>query len=178
MANETMQIAIYKIETEYEEFEKMNNDEIISFIINKYNENLHRSERLVEQPLKKNILEDFNIKVFYSTKKSEPKWKGFLAPIVEDNARLLRGKNEDVSFVAFIYKDEHMFSITGGQGNFCIQKFIDPFFGLNIISRIITNNSPVIKSINERGIAGTILASTKLTIVLHMKMILESYLKK
>ena len=158
---DTMQVSIYHIDTDL--FPELNNEEIVNQIIKEHNNNLpKKTEPFIEQPLKDGVnLHGFNLRVFYSEKTRNPKWKGFLKSILEPQAILLNGENRDISFVAFVYDDTGMFAITGGQGNFLIQNYINPHFGIDIITRLISENSKVIKSLNERGLTGALLASTK-----------------
>jgi len=158
---DTMQVSIYHIDPDL--FPELNNEEIVNQIVEEHNNNLPKKTKpFIEQPLKDGVnLHGFNLRVFYSEKTRNPKWKGFLKPILEPKAILLNGENRDISFVAFVYDDTEMFAITGGQGNFLIQNYINANFGIDIITRLISENSKVIKSLNERGLTGALLASTK-----------------
>ncbi|NSW90279.1 MAG: hypothetical protein HPY74_06310 [Firmicutes bacterium] len=100
---DTMQVSIYHIDTDL--FPELNNREIIEQIVEEYNNNLpKKTTSFTEQKLKDAVdLHGFNLRVFYSEKMRSPKWKGFLKPILEDTAILLKGENRDISFVAFVY---------------------------------------------------------------------------
>lgn len=54
-----------------------------------------------------------------------------------------------------------MFAISGGQGNFTAQDYIDQNFGIDILTRLISKESKVIKSLQDRGVTGSVLGSTK-----------------
>lgn len=157
---QTMQIAVYSIENAL--FDGMSNEQIIEIIVSTYNNKAPEHESFLEQGLREGLdLQGFSMRVYYSEKNREPKWTGFLRPILNENVDLLTGTNKDVSFVAFIYDDNNLFAVSGGQGNFIVQDYINPHFGIEIITRIISENAKVIRSLNERGLTGAVLASTK-----------------
>lgn len=155
-----MQISVYCIEKGL--FDKLTSEEIIENIVNDYNNKVLKKEQFHEQPLNEDFHpEGFKINIYYSQKQRDPKWKGFLEPALKKDAKLLNGKNHDISYVAFIYNAKYTFAVSGGQGNFMVQDYCNPHFGIDIISRLISENSRVIKALNERGLTGAILASTK-----------------
>lgn len=158
----SIQTAIYLINNDQFEDEKSCED-IITEIVQNYNENLDNwHERYEIQPVNPQFeLGDLQIRVYYSSKLREPKWKGFLRPVLDNSAKLLRGQNREVSYVTFVFNDQHIFAISGGQGTFLIQDYIDSNFGLDLLVRIISSNSQVIKSLTDRGMTGSILGSQR-----------------
>ena len=157
---ETMQVAIYQINTDL--FPDLSIKQMIENMVREYNNNSPEEKWFLEQNLKSGLeFNNFNVKVFYSQKPSTPKWIGFLRPILDANAELLCGRNLIISLVAFIYNENDIFAISGGQGNYLISNFINPDFGLDIISRLISEDSKVIKSLDERGLTGRLLATSK-----------------
>ncbi len=64
--------------------------------------------------------------------------------------------------MVFINEESNNFYlITGGQGYFSIQKFIDSNFGIDIISRLINKEEKIIKVVKERSFVGGISGTTK-----------------
>ncbi len=165
MSSETMQVNIYHIDKTL--FENKSNDLIVKEIINEFNEKLSSKGRdqieLFDELELREDLEagSFNVRLFFSQKSREPKWKNFIKPLIEEDSPLLSYCNHDVSFVCFIYDKNYIFAISGGQGNFLVQDYINPRFGIEILSKLISKNSPVIKSLNDRGLTGIVLASTR-----------------
>jgi len=111
--------------------------------------------------------EQLNYKLFLYYKKNpptDPKWKDFLAPIVKaDQNILLRGKSNSESFILLVSNDDstNIFAIAGGTGYFIIQEDINVNFGIDILSRIISKEEKILKSIREKSVVGGILGTTK-----------------
>ncbi|WP_438498480.1 DUF6119 family protein [Paenibacillus sp. IHBB 3054] len=162
MPSVTMQTAIYHINKGLFE-ENTSTLEIIKSIVLNYNNNLqNKKESFREQQL----VEDFDTKglqvnIFYSEKHRKPQWADFLIPILSNDSKLLKSKNKDNSFVMFVSDEEHLYAVSGGQGNFMIQDYINSNFGLELLTKLISENSQVVKALSERGIAGSILGSQK-----------------
>jgi uncharacterized protein (TIGR04141 family) len=158
----SIQTAIYLINNDHFEEGKSSND-IITEIVQNYNENLDNwHERYEIQPVNPQFeLGDLQVRVYYSSKQREPKWKDFLRPVLDDSAKLHRGRNREISHVTFVFNDQYIFAISGGQGTFLIQDYIDSNFGLDLLARIISNNSQVIKSLTDRGMTGSVLGSQR-----------------
>ncbi|KLU65673.1 hypothetical protein DEAC_c23030 [Desulfosporosinus acididurans] len=158
--SQRIQIAVYRIENTL--FDGMSNGQIVEIIVSTYNSKVPEYESFLEQELREGLdLQGFSMKVYYSEKNRVPKWQGFLRPILNEDVDLLSGRNKDVSFVAFVFDENNLFAVSGGQGNFIVQDYINQNFGIEIISRIISENAKVIRSLNERGLTGAVLASTK-----------------
>ncbi|WP_312561464.1 DUF6119 family protein [Anaerospora sp.] len=158
MAKNNMQISIYYIDRSL--FEINDSEEIIARIIALYNSK-QKHEAMVLQPNNIAGLDNLSLKLYYGSRVTQPKWVDFFKPILTDKAPMLKARNMEASYVAFFYNDKHIFALTGGQGNFAIQDYVHPYFGMEIIQRLITGDVPVIKSIQERGLTGTVLASTR-----------------
>ena len=162
MAKKGIQVAIYNIDTGL--FPELDNEAIIQKIVGDYNNNLpyETIKPFEEQALREGVeLYGFQAKIYYSHKYLPPRWKEFLEPILESDGELLRGENHYVSFVLFIYDDQELYAITGGQGNYLIQDYINRNFGTDIITRLISEDSKVIQYITERGLTGSLAASSK-----------------
>ncbi|MEK6857945.1 MAG: DUF6119 family protein [Nanoarchaeota archaeon] len=154
-----IQIGIYRIDKSL--FGDLTSEAISQTIIENYNRKVSESEKFIEQGLSRTGFEGFSVKVFYSTKVRTPKWRPFLKDILSEDSDLVKGINKDASYIAFISDTQNLYAISGGQGNFTVQDFVDQNFGIEIISRLISKESKVIKSLQDRGVTGTVLGSTK-----------------
>lgn len=159
---EKIQTAIYRIDKTLFETSK-NHTEIATEIVNKCNEGLDEISQFKIQALKENNSnKDFKISIYYSENNSIPYWRNFIGDLLQSEEPLIKGQNNIVSFIAFITTVSNMYAITGGlSAYFAIHNYIDPNFGLEIISRLISRNSRVIRELQERGFVGAILGSTK-----------------
>jgi uncharacterized protein (TIGR04141 family) len=155
-----IQISIYRIDKNL--FENSDSNVVVQSIINNYNGKVKdNKEVFVGQSLNRSDFNGFLVKVYYSAKEREPKWRSFLKNILTEDTALIYGMNRDSSYIAFIGDSHNLYAITGGQGNFTVQDYIDQNFGVEIISRLISKDSKVIKSLQDRGVTGTVLGSTK-----------------
>lgn len=160
MSKEKIQVSIYYIDTSL--FDETTKDDVIKQIIDAHHAKPDEKERFSEQQLKANVAsENFKVRIFYSEKTRTPKWKEFLEPILDSDQDLLRANNHDSSYIAFISDEANLFAISGGQGNFVIQDYIDQNFGIRLLSYLISKDSEVIKSLQDRGLTGSVLASTR-----------------
>lgn len=158
--SDKVQIGIYQLDQTFFELNSTFSD-IVGSIISEYNkkaksEDHFKAENIVD-------LEDknFKIQIFFASKSRIPKWRPFLEGILPDNSNLLKGQNIDASFIGFIEYDGNIFAISGGQGNFTVQEYINPNFGMEVLTRLIQKDSKVIKSLQDRGVTGSVLGSTK-----------------
>jgi uncharacterized protein (TIGR04141 family) len=154
-----IQIGVYRIDKSL--FGSSTNLKIADQIIEQYNPKVSEEEQFREQVLGPSNFDGFEIKIFFASKIRWPKWRPFLNDIVANDSPLLKATNKDVSFIAFIGDSKNLYAISGGQGNFTVQNFIDQNFGIEIITRVISKESRVIKSLQERGVTGVVLGSTK-----------------
>jgi hypothetical protein len=89
-------------------------------------------------------------------------WKDFVLNLFEKSIiefEKNRNINELMStrFPSFIITkdfDEEIYLITAGQGNAIVNNMRDMFFGVEILSKIIGNDSPVIKNIYDNKVSG------------------------
>ena len=76
--------------------------------------------------------------------------QSFFSPFVEENESIVNAWNTIPSFLMFLYTDNNLFCITGGNGYHVISKYTVPKFGLIIMSNFVEdykissfNNNPV-----------------------------------
>lgn len=154
-----IQASIYKIDETI--FEEISRDDIVNKIIDSYNSKTKDSEKFIDQKLSRSDFGNFKVKVLYASKMRTPKWRPFWKDVVDDDAALKSCYNTDASYLTFVIDNKNIYAVSGGQGNFIIQDYIDLNFGINILTRLISKDSNVIKSLQDRGVTGSIIGSTK-----------------
>lgn len=122
--------------------------------------------KYIEQPLIKKEIGDFQIFLYYKkSRKGNPDWKNFITDTVVKTAIIhVNAVSEHESFVMFFFNKitKNLYSICGGHGIFTIQEHTEDDFGINILSRIVTNkNKKVIAHAKELGVTGGILGVIK-----------------
>lgn len=157
-----IQIPIYQINTGLEVFEEKSHEQIVDFIVERQNSKIrNRNNKYRPQQLTQDTAENFRLRLFYAHRQKHPKWKDFFSEICDRAADILTASNREVSYIMFLYDDDHIFSFCGGIGNLAIQDYINTYFGMEIISRLIEENNKVIKQVDERDLTGAILATSR-----------------
>lgn len=157
MENEKIQIGIYKIDVENEFFKDSDFEERISSLAKANNFTLQEINQ-------EYIIDEFRLLLFYKEKTSNPKWKDFLNNIVQKDQDILRLEiSKTESFILFLIKKEEktIYSISGGQGFFAIQEYIDENFGIDIIARLINKEDKILKAVKERNYVGSLIGTNK-----------------
>lgn len=154
---EKMPITLYRLNDEafnFKEFDKM-----VDWVMDADREQNKQLVGFKEQEVR--TFDGFYLRLFYSQKTRKPVWRDFLTGVALPSSKIINASNEDASFIAFIGYNNNLFAISGGQGNFIIQPYIDQNFGLDIICRILPQNHNAIKSIQDVGVFGSILGTEK-----------------
>lgn len=86
----------------------------------------------------------------------------FFAEILDENSSMLKSTKQEESFMAFIYNDNNMYSVTGGFAFHRIESYLDTLFGIKILSGLIDRNSKKIKGVSERSVSKSVMATTKM----------------
>jgi len=157
MPEEKLQIAIYKINIESNLFSQTEN---ISLFLG----NHIKRKSFSLQELKTGFNHDYQIELFYKKSQSTPKWKDFLSNIAKDDQNILEIEQcYTESFVMILSNitSNNLYAVTGGFGYHAVQDFIDDNFGIDILSRLITKEDKILKSVREKSVMGGILGSTK-----------------
>jgi uncharacterized protein (TIGR04141 family) len=145
--SEKLQIAIYKIEG------GLSLDELCQKA---------KEKKFAEQSLAFSSKNGFELKLYYQSKPSFPKWKGFAASITTDNQEIIKPyKSGMEGFVLYLSKDDKVYAVTGGHGHFVVQDCIDTNFGIEVFARLIKKEDKILKSTREKSLVGGILGTTK-----------------
>jgi uncharacterized protein (TIGR04141 family) len=105
----------------------------------------------------------YNAKLFVlNTEEKKPDWIDFAFTIAEDNDELDEFKNRYSSFLLFVYDENNVFAISKGYyGHHLLGEYIDIFFGIEILSRLIDKSSTEIRQIEDRALFGSELGSQR-----------------
>lgn len=100
--------------------------------------------------------DELNAQLFcYTTEPNNPSWKDFLLDIVKDEDDLDSLQNQYSSFILFVYSDQFMYAVTKGYyGHHLVAEYIDPLFGLEVLSRLVDKNDTEIKQLDQRAVFG------------------------
>jgi|GEM_PF-1279232 len=154
--SENVNAKLYKIQ-EFIVKDKNNNEELIQEIIDNYN-NKSKNEFIEIKISRDAYIKGWRSKLYvYTTENKSPEWLDFLTPIVsdDDNDKLLKLQVQYSSFVLLVYDSDSIFVISKGYyGRFLLDEYIEPFFGMDVLSRLVNKTSTEIKQIEERGLFG------------------------
>ena len=159
--SKTVNAKLYKIQDSIVQ-DQDDNEKLIDEIVNTYN--LKSGNTFSEIELSESsTLNDWSAKLYvFTTDIKAPYWQEFLSDIVADQADLDEIKIQYSSFVLFIYDNDSIFIISKGYyGHFLLEEYIDTFFGLEVLSRLVNKSSTEIKQIEERGLFGTELGAQR-----------------
>lgn len=152
--SETVNSKLYKIQ-DFLIKEKNNNEELIQSIIDNYIDK--SGNEFIEIMLSEKIkIDGWKAKLYvYTTDNKLPHWYDFLKSIVNNEDDLEDIQIQYSSFVLFVYDKESIFVISKGYyGHFLLDDYIEPFFGMDVLSRLVNKSSTEIKQIEERGLFG------------------------
>lgn len=161
-SSNSIQVNVYLIDRSVFE-EGKSDSEIINSILEEYRKTVNEDEKFVVQTLKPNLnTGEYKVEVYFSEKTSIPKWRKFLNTFINEGESILHKPNMNVSFLTFVYGAKNsIYAICGGLGNFALQGYIDQNFGIDILARLIKQDSKAVNSLQERGFTGNVIASTK-----------------
>jgi len=157
----TVNAKLYKLQDSIVQ-EKGNNELLIAEIIQAYSDKSGNDFSEIILSDNSNINE-WSAKLYvFTTEIKPPYWQEFLSQIVENEEDLNDIQIQYSSFLLFIYDKESIFVISKGYyGHFLLEEFIDTFFGMDVLSRLVNKSSTEIKQIEERAMFGTELGSQR-----------------
>lgn len=151
------QISIYRIDTDHGLFSRSNDK--ISILCEKINDNSFK-----EQKLKSNFNNDYVIKLFYKKCPLKPKWKLFLKDVVESDQDILKENqswSESFVMIFLSLSSQNLYAVTGGLGYHAVKEIIDDDFGVGILSRLVSKDDKILKSVKEKSVMGGVLGAIK-----------------
>ncbi len=133
---------------------------IISFIMDEQNNN-PRPDALHYNPIVLQNVDNLPYKLMLIKARTTPS-NPIIALLDEKipTEQLELMANRNTSCVLFAYNHKEMFAFCSGAGWHVIQKYIDQYFGLKVLIRLIPKDSPAITSAHNRGFTGTIAAQS------------------
>ncbi|SEV97430.1 sporadically distributed protein, TIGR04141 family [Chryseobacterium wanjuense] len=150
----TVNAKLYKVQ-DFIVKEKDDNEAVIQEIIDSY---LKRKENeFIPINLSNSVnIEGWNAKLYvFTTGIKVPSWYDFLASIVDEESELDNIKVQNSTFVLFVYDHESIFIISRGyHGHSLLDEYIEPFFGMDVLSKLVNKNSTEIRQLEERGLFG------------------------
>lgn len=152
--------------------EYLSNDEFISTIVQQYNDKTgHNFENIeLSDNLNQIITTDddgnnfsYEAKLYaLNTEDKTPDWINFASSISPETQKLQNFKNRYSSFLLFIYDEDDVFAISKGfYGHHLLNEYIDLFFGMEILSRLIDKSSTEIRQIEDRALFGSELGAQR-----------------
>ncbi|MDR6764489.1 uncharacterized protein (TIGR04141 family) [Flavobacterium sp. 2755] len=157
----TVNAKLYKIQDSIIQ-DRNDNEKLIEDIVHTYNLKTGNKFSEIELSETSNVDTWFAKLYIFTTEAKPPHWQDFLSDIVQNEQDLDKIKIQYSSFVLFIYSDNSIFVISKGYyGHFLLEEYIDTFFGLEVLSRLVNKNSTEIKQIEERGLFGTEIGSQR-----------------
>jgi uncharacterized protein (TIGR04141 family) len=157
MSEEKLQIAIYKINEESNLFSETEN------MLSTLSDHV-KDKGFSPQELKSNLNDNYQIELFYKKNPLKPKWKLFLKDVAKNKQDILKeNQSWSESFVILLLNSssKNLYAVAGGLGYHAIQEFIDDDFGVDILSRLISKEDKILKSVKEKSVMGGILGTTK-----------------
>jgi len=157
MPAQNSQLKLYKIDTSLLPDSEL--PVMITEIIERANKKHRGNSRYLEQRLNSQlrIPAGFDIKIYHAARLGLPGWAEAWTDMIHESSQMLTTQNKMSSFIAFISYGENLYALTGGQGNFEINRYTASFFGLDVIDHLIESNTD--RGINEaskNAVAGNI----------------------
>ncbi|KIC63543.1 DUF6119 family protein [Chryseobacterium taiwanense] len=152
--SDTVNAKLYKIQ-DFIVQEKNNNEELIQEVIDNYLKT--KENEFIPIGLSDSVnFDNWNAKLYvFTTGIKAPHWYDFLVSIVDDEEELDNVKVQNSTFVLFIYDKESIFIISKGyHGHSLLDGYIEPFFGMDVLSKLVNKNSTEIRQLEERGLFG------------------------
>lgn len=153
MSAKKTQVKLYKINTNL--FPNKTANQIPAEIISRANAGVVGArKKFTEQTLKEVIVipAGFILEVFHALKDGKPGWVDAWTDVLDDSTHMITDKNSMSSFIAFISHGTNLYALTGGQGNFSVSNYVENFFGLDVIDRLL--DSTLDKGIGEASKSG------------------------
>lgn len=163
MSEKKTQIKIYKIDKSL--FPDVSIDTIAENIIQKANTGISDPTKQFKLQSFRDgfeIPEGFDFKIYHAIKEGKPSWVETWKETLEDSASMLTSKNWMSSFIGFVTYGNNIYSITGGLGNFTINHYIENFFGLDVIDRLLDSKQDRgIGEASKSGVTGNVKSESR-----------------
>lgn len=98
---------------------------------------------------------------FYFKTKNEPNWNKLIEGMIkaeqedsESNKKNIKIENISASYILFYIYNNSIYAFTGGYGSVYIKKYIEMYFGLYLVPKLVEKSNPVVKRILENSITG------------------------
>ncbi|MBF00816.1 DUF6119 family protein [Flavobacterium coralii] len=159
--SKTVNAKLYKIQDSII-LDKADNDALISEIVQTYVNKSGNSFEEIDLSDNSNV-GGWSARLFsFTTDNKPPYWHNFLTSIVAEEADLESIKIQYSSFVLFVFDNECIYVISKGYyGHFLLQEYIDSFFGMEVLARLVKKSTTEIRQIEQLGLFGIELGSQR-----------------
>lgn len=159
--SKTVNAKLYKIQDSFI-IDKDDNHALISEIVQTYNNRSGNSFQEINLSQNPNI-DGWSARLFsFTTENKAPYWHDFLTSIVAEESDLNSIKIQYSSFILFVFDIESIYVISKGYyGHFLLQDYIDSFFGMEVLARLVKKSTTEIKQIEQLGLFGIELGSQR-----------------
>ncbi|MFC0514688.1 DUF6119 family protein [Mucilaginibacter angelicae] len=161
---EKIQNSFYLLKEEVNVFTKSSRKYIPQVVDLTHLKKIFKARKYKEQPLKNNLSQNYDVKLFYKRNTTPVKWKEFIATIANASADILKhqnGHSESYILLLFNKTTKQYFTSTGGYGHIDVQDVATNDLGIEILSRIVKAEDKALRSIKERSFTGGIQGSIK-----------------
>jgi len=157
----TVNAKLYKIQDSFI-LDRDDNHSLISEIVQTYNNKSGNSFQEINLSQNSNI-DGWSARLFsFTTENKAPYWQDFLTSIVAEESDLNGIKIQYSSFILFVFDTESIYVISKGYyGHFLLQDYIDSFFGMEVLARLVKKSTTEIKQIEQLGLFGIELGSQR-----------------
>lgn len=157
----TVNAKLYRIQDSFI-LDKNDNQALINEIVQSYNNKSGNKFEEINLSENSNI-DGWSARLFsFTTDNKPPYWQQFLTSIVAEESDLNNIKIQYSSFVLFLFDIESIYVISKGHyGHFLLQDYIDSFFGMEVLSRLVKKSTTEIKQIEQLGLFGIELGSQR-----------------
>ncbi len=162
MLPSTIQADIYKLNVERD---KLDASKYVETLIDNHNSNPdNHTYEIIKLRTGIHAEKDIEVELYINRNEDRPpEWIDFVKSIVapEEVNKIDRLQRKYPSFLLFVYTPSSIYVVTRGAGRFVIDKIVETDFGIQVLERLVTSTQTDIRSINERGVIGTVLAANR-----------------
>lgn len=128
--------------------------------------NNHQGQSYIEIKLDEGIqrIGNLNLQLYINDiEESAPDWIFFIKEISSEESQdeISNLQRKYPSFLLFFYNNSEIYVISKGAGRFVISNYIHENFGIEILERLVSPNESDLRSLQERGVIGSVIAAQK-----------------
>ena len=142
-----------------------------NYTLDEIEEFLREEKGYSELNIRANVTKDCGMNLsawVWNSKESEPDWKAFIEPYIEQESIQKIGSRQHSNFVLLAQispppesEPGRIFAIPGGYAATHIAQFFDGQFGFDVFGRIFDPKHDLITNVDEKAVIGDVLASAR-----------------